>query len=71
MAGRSKRKFKLVYCGTSFEEAQAAGLQFWRHASTRAKLQAMRELVEQAALLKGIPPHALRLLRSTAVIKFP
>jgi hypothetical protein len=64
-----RKKFKLVYCGASFAAAERAGLEFWRTASVKAKAQAMRELVEQAAMMKGIPAHALRLLRSTAIIK--
>ena len=65
-----KRKLELVYFGTSFAEADAAGLNFWRAASTAAKKRAMRELIEDAEEMKGRSRHALRLLRTTAVIKF-
>lgn len=71
MRRRMKKRYKLVYLGRSFADCEKAGLKFWHNADAAAKVQAMRELVEQTAVCQGIRPHALRLLRTTALIRRP
>lgn len=63
------KKYKLIYKGTSRVKAEAQCDLFWKDATPTQKMQAINDLINQSILFKGQDPNALRLLRSTAVIK--
>lgn len=66
---KKKTRFKLVYKGNSFEAAEAASKSFWKDVEVNKKLEAVTLAIQEAYLLKGINFRALRLDRTTAVIR--
>ena len=66
---KKKNRFKLIYKGNSFKDADAASKSFWKNVEVNKKLEAVTLAIQEAYLLKGINFHALRLDRTTAVIR--
>ena len=64
-----KNRFKLIYKGFSFEDAEKASKRFWQEVDYSEKLYAVTQVIHDSYLLKGINFHALRLLRTTAIIR--
>ena len=64
-----KRKLKLVYKGNSMKQAEVGCDLFWKKATPAQRMQAITDMVYHVALIKGINSDALRLCRTTAVIK--
>lgn len=67
----SKPRFKLTYKGSSFKDTQDASAGFWSNVSPAQKIAAITDVIYESYLLKGIDFHALRLLRTTAIIRKP
>lgn len=66
---KQRTRFNLIYIGHSFEEADRASKAFWDDVPLEKKLRAITQVIQDLYLLKGIDFHALRLLRTTAVIR--
>jgi hypothetical protein len=66
---KKPERFGLIYKGFSFEEAEKASKSFWINMPLAQKLEAVTQVIQDTYLLKGIDFHALRLLRTTAIIR--
>lgn len=68
---QKKPRLKLVYKGSSQKEADLACNLFWERATPQQRMEAITQLIEHTAMLKGIKKDAFRLCRTTAIIKRP
>ena len=69
MAIKRKKRFELIYKGYSFEDAEIACGRFWEDVDAETKLEAITQVIRESYLLKGVDFDALRLLRTTAIIR--
>jgi hypothetical protein len=67
--GNKSLRFKSVYLGRSGRAAAKAAQQFWQAASPQSRMAAIQEMIAHIELIQGRNPDALRLCRTTAVIK--